>query len=142
MCINLKQKIMLQAIKKLLGIGPKPDLTEVMSRGAVIVDVRTPGEYAGGHLKGSINIPLNILQSQLSRLKKDKPIITCCASGMRSASARSMLVNLCLCDRSSTGAQAKQPIQRAKTNKAGKKENTCNDCKYYSNSACDSMCEC
>jgi len=83
---------MLQAIKKLLGLGPKPDLTEVMSRGAVIVDVRTPGEYAGGHIKGSINIPLNILQSQLSRLKKDKPIITCCASGMRSASARSMLV--------------------------------------------------
>jgi len=83
---------MLDALKKMLGMGPKTDLAEVMSRGAVILDVRSQGEYAGGHIKGSVNIPVNILQGQLSKLKKDKPVITCCASGMRSASARSVLL--------------------------------------------------
>ena len=84
---------MIEKLKKLLGIGPKVDLGEVMSRGAVIIDVRTTGEYAGGHLKNSINVPLNMLQSQVGKLKKDKPIITCCASGMRSSSARSTLLS-------------------------------------------------
>lgn len=74
-------------------MGPKADLGEVIARGAVIIDVRTSGEFAGGHAKGSTNIPLNILGSQLGKLRKDKPIITCCASGMRSASARSMLLS-------------------------------------------------
>ena len=82
---------MLEQIKKLLGMAPGADLAEVLSRGAVIVDVRTPGEYAGGHIKGSVNIPLDSLRSQLAKLKKDKPVITCCASGMRSSSAKSML---------------------------------------------------
>lgn len=83
---------MLEKIKKMLGIGPKVDLGEVVARGATILDVRTSGEFAGGHVKGSVNIPLNVLQSQLGKLKKDKPVITCCASGMRSSSARSVLL--------------------------------------------------
>ncbi|MBX7205520.1 MAG: rhodanese-like domain-containing protein [Bacteroidia bacterium] len=82
---------MLETIKKILGIGPKVDYAELMKRGAVIVDVRSKGEYSGGHVKGSLNIPLNSLSGQLSKLKKDKPVITCCASGMRSASAKSIL---------------------------------------------------
>jgi phage shock protein E len=82
---------MIGLIKKMLGMGPKVDLAEVISRGAVIIDVRTPAEYAGGHLKNSVNIPLNVLQGQMGKLKKDKPVITCCASGMRSGSAKSML---------------------------------------------------
>ncbi|MEN9523479.1 MAG: hypothetical protein RL065_1856 [Bacteroidota bacterium] len=82
---------MIQLLKNLFGIGPKVDLGELIANGAVIVDVRTKGEYQGGHVKGSINIPLNALSSSLSKLKKDKPIITCCASGMRSASAKGIL---------------------------------------------------
>lgn len=74
-------------ILNLLGLGPKVDYKELMSRGAQIVDVRTKGEYAGGHIKGSLNIPLDQLQAQLKKLKKDKPVIACCASGMRSGSA-------------------------------------------------------
>lgn len=84
---------MIATIKKILGIGPKTDLADVMSRGGVIVDVRTRGEYAGGHIKGSLNIPLDQLGTQMKQLKKDKPVITCCASGMRSGSARSMLLS-------------------------------------------------
>lgn len=82
---------MINAIKKLLGIGPKIDMGELIAGGAVIIDVRTPGEYAGGHLKQSTNVPLNNLQKHLSKLKKENPIITCCASGMRSSSAKSIL---------------------------------------------------
>lgn len=82
---------MIGFLKKLLGGGPKVDMGQLIADGAVIVDVRTPGEYAGGHIKGSVNIPLQSLGSQMAKLKKDKPVITCCASGMRSGSARAML---------------------------------------------------
>jgi phage shock protein E len=66
-------------------------IDELLKDGAVIVDVRSKGEYASGHLKKSINIPLDSLKSNLGKLKKDKPVITCCASGMRSGSARGIL---------------------------------------------------
>lgn len=83
---------MLQAIKNLLGLGPKVDYAALVKQGAVIVDVRTKGEYAGGHINGSINISLDSLGNNLGKLKdKNTPIITCCASGMRSASAASFL---------------------------------------------------
>ncbi len=83
---------MLNVIKNLLGFGPKVDLGELVKQGAVIIDVRTKGEYAGGHIKGSTNIPLDVLSNQMGKFKdKNQPIITCCASGMRSASAKNIL---------------------------------------------------
>ena len=82
---------MLQAIKKILGLGPKVNYKELIQNGAQIIDVRTKGEYQGGHIRGSVNIPLKMLSVNLNKIKKDKPVITCCASGMRSASAKSML---------------------------------------------------
>jgi rhodanese-related sulfurtransferase len=82
---------MLNTIKRLLGIGPKVDYSELLKQGAVILDVRSKGEYQGGHIKGSLNIPVDVLRNNLSKLNKEKPIITCCASGMRSASAKSIL---------------------------------------------------
>jgi phage shock protein E len=82
---------MINTIKKLLGLGPVVNFKELMDNGAQIIDVRTKGEYQGGHIRESVNIPLNILQQSISKIKKDKPVITCCASGMRSASAKSIL---------------------------------------------------
>ena len=82
---------MINFLKKIFGGGPKVDFSELMKQGAVIVDVRSKGEYAGGHIKNSINIPLDTLTANLAKLKKEKPVITCCASGMRSASAKSIL---------------------------------------------------
>ena len=82
---------MITLLKKLFGSGPAQDYAELMKKGAQIIDVRTAGEYRSGHIRGSVNIPLDTLQRNLSKLKKDKPIITCCASGMRSASAKSIL---------------------------------------------------
>lgn len=85
---------MINTIKKLLGLGPSVNYKELIQNGAQIIDVRTRGEYASGHIKGSLNIPLNELGSQIKKLKKDKVVITCCASGMRSASAKSQLKSL------------------------------------------------
>ncbi|MBK7183162.1 MAG: rhodanese-like domain-containing protein [Bacteroidetes bacterium] len=82
---------MINTLKKLFGMGPKVDLAQLIKEGAIIVDVRSKAEYAGGHVKGSINIPLDQLGSNLAKLKKDKAIITCCASGMRSGVAKSQL---------------------------------------------------
>jgi phage shock protein E len=82
---------MLEVIKKLLGLKTT-NYSQLMEEGALILDVRTSGEFSTGHIKGSINIPVEKLAHNLSRLKvKNKPIITCCASGMRSASAKSIL---------------------------------------------------
>lgn len=80
---------MIGLLKKLFGGGG--NYAELVAKGAVIVDVRTPSEFAAGHVKGSLNIPLNNLGAQLSRLNKSKPVIVCCASGMRSASAKGIL---------------------------------------------------
>lgn len=76
---------------KLFGLGPKADLGQMVLDGAVIVDVRTKGEFQQGHVKGSVNIPLDQLDKGMSKLNKNKPVITCCASGMRSAAAKSKL---------------------------------------------------
>lgn len=85
---------MFEAIKKMLGITPKADFAELISQGAMILDVRTKGEYAGGHIKGSVNIPLDKLVNNLNKLKgKNILIITCCASGARSATAKGVLTN-------------------------------------------------
>lgn len=79
-------------LQKLFGLGPKVDLGELIAQGATIVDVRSKAEYAGGHVKGSVNIPLDQLSSNLKKFKsKEQAIITCCASGMRSSSAKGML---------------------------------------------------
>lgn len=64
----------------------------MMSNGAIIIDVRTPGEFNAGHIKGAKNIPLDKIQSQTASIKKmNKVVILCCQSGMRSAQATSLL---------------------------------------------------
>ena len=84
---------MFESIKKLLGIVTI-DYAQLVKEGAIILDVRTSGEFSTGHIKGSVNIPVNALSKNLAKLKaKNKPIITCCASGMRSASAKGILTS-------------------------------------------------
>jgi phage shock protein E len=85
---------MIDTLKQIFGFGPKINFAELVKQGATIVDVRSKGEYAGGHIKGSINIPVENLHNGLGKLKdKNKVVITCCASGMRSASAKSILLS-------------------------------------------------
>jgi phage shock protein E len=83
---------MIDRLKKLFGISAKVNYLELIAQGAVIVDVRSKSEYLAGHIKDSINMPVDTLRNNLFTLKnKSQPIITCCASGMRSASAKSIL---------------------------------------------------
>ena len=83
---------MITILKKLFGLGPKVDYAQLVKSGAVVLDVRSKGEFEGGHIRGAVNIPVDQLRNNFSRLKdKTKPIITCCASGMRSASAKGIL---------------------------------------------------
>lgn len=83
---------MLGFLKKLFG--PGVDLKEKMNEGAIILDVRSPSEYSGGHVRGSKNIPLDKISGKMKTIKNwNKPVITCCASGMRSGSAVSILKN-------------------------------------------------
>ena len=86
---------MIKILKQLFKSEPTPEYSELLKNGGIIIDVRSKNEYSSGHIKGSKNIPLNSLNNNLTNLKrKDQPIITCCASGMRSASAKSILKNL------------------------------------------------
>lgn len=83
---------MIDTIKKWLGIQTV-DYAQLIKEGAVILDVRSKGEYASGHIKGSVNIAVDQLSNNLHRLPdKAKPIITCCASGMRSGMAKRVLM--------------------------------------------------
>ena len=60
-----------------------------------IIDVRTPGEFMGGHVAGSINIPLHEIQNRANEIKAlSPPIVLCCASGMRSGQAAVYLKSL------------------------------------------------
>jgi len=83
---------MFKELLKKLGFGPRADYKELFENGAIILDVRSVGEYASGHIARSINIPVDQLSGNVHKLKdKHQPIITCCASGMRSASAKAIL---------------------------------------------------
>jgi phage shock protein E len=83
---------MLNKLKQIFGFGSRVDYATLVKQGAVILDVRSKVEYASGHIEGSVNIPVDTLTNSLSQLKvNNKPIITCCASGMRSASAKNIL---------------------------------------------------
>jgi rhodanese-related sulfurtransferase len=68
--------------------GKTEDFQALREAGAIVLDVRTPGEFESGHISGSINIPLDRLNKQLAGLKKDgKAVIAVCRSGNRSAMA-------------------------------------------------------
>lgn len=82
---------MIQFLKKIFNNKPEIDFAILVKKGAIIVDVRTPAEFKQGHIHGAINIPLNELSKHISKIGKDQIIITCCASGIRSATAAKSL---------------------------------------------------
>lgn len=68
--------------------------TQLMNqKSALVLDVREPTEFAGGHIVNARNIPLGQLESRLAELNafKAKPVILVCASGMRSSKAVGLL---------------------------------------------------
>jgi len=73
------------------GNNQLENIKTALNAGALIVDVRSSAEYASGHAKGSINMPLPTLQSGIKKLKNASSVVLCCRSGARAASAQNML---------------------------------------------------
>ncbi|WP_421896507.1 rhodanese-like domain-containing protein [Marinoscillum sp.] len=68
------------------------NISQLMAQGATVIDVRTPGEFQGGNVVGSINIPLNEIPQRIEEIKEIKgTILLCCASGNRSGQAQNYL---------------------------------------------------
>ena len=78
-------------LQQLFGSGHKVDIKAAIDEGAFLVDVRNPAEFSGGHVKGSVNIPLNTIPTQSAKFKNKKNIIVFCLSGGRSSQAKSIL---------------------------------------------------
>lgn len=67
-------------------------LQQAITRGAIIIDVRSAAEFADGHINGAVNIPLDDIERRAGDIKKmNIPVITCCRSGMRSNVAKGIL---------------------------------------------------
>ncbi|WP_269533470.1 rhodanese-like domain-containing protein [Chitinimonas sp. BJYL2] len=81
-------------LKKLMTtLNPPPP---AIPDNAILIDVRSPGEYASGHVEGALNLPLDTIQFQIGTQVPDKttPLVLYCMSGMRSGSAGAMLQQL------------------------------------------------
>jgi rhodanese-related sulfurtransferase len=82
---------MFDFLKSLFSSPAAADLTELIARKPFLVDVRTPGEFAQGHPKGAVNIPLDRVGASLDKFKGKKDIVVFCRSGNRSSQAKSIL---------------------------------------------------
>jgi rhodanese-related sulfurtransferase len=82
---------MLGFIKNMSGQADNGKLKELIQEGAYLVDVRTPGEFSEGSVKGAVNIPVDDVPNQLNKFKGKKGIVVFCRSGARSGSAKSIL---------------------------------------------------
>ena len=81
---------MITLIKKILGIKTT-DYNQLMMDGAIVIDVRTTGEFNSGYIKGSTNVPLDKIKTKIKKIENlKKPVIFCCVSGMRSGQATSI----------------------------------------------------
>lgn len=69
------------------------DLPALIRNGALVIDTRTAGEFAGGHIEGAINIPYDMIGNVIEKHEPEKSttIIVYCHSGARSAAARKSL---------------------------------------------------
>ena len=77
--------------QKFFGGGQTADLKAIIAQGAFLVDVREPGEFAGGSAKGAVNIPLGRIAAELNKFKGKENIIVFCRSGNRSGQAKVIL---------------------------------------------------
>lgn len=64
---------------------------DFVEQGALLIDVRTPGEFSQGHLTDAANLPLNTVDTAFANMDKDTPIVVYCRSGNRSGQAMSYL---------------------------------------------------
>jgi phage shock protein E len=92
------------------GAAPVETVSAKVQGGALVVDVRSPGEYADGHYEGAINVPVDEIDSRLAELgDKGRPIVVYCRSGHRSARAKARLDALGFMDVTDGGWLARMP---------------------------------
>lgn len=73
------------------GSDINENLAKLINEGAFLVDVRAHDEFSDGHVKSSVNIPLDQIANQLTKFENKKHIIVFCRSGNRSAQAKLIL---------------------------------------------------
>jgi phage shock protein E len=75
------------------GGAGRDEIAAALKKGALIVDVRTPGEFAGGHAEGAVNIPYDSISREIGSLAagKERSIVLYCHSGARAAVAKRAL---------------------------------------------------
>ena len=79
-------------LNALFGKKEETNYKDLIKQGAIVLDVRSKEEFAGGHVKGALNIPVDVLASNLAKIGgKETYIITCCMSGGRSSMAKNIL---------------------------------------------------
>lgn len=77
---------------RFVGKASLEEARALVSQGAVLLDVRTPGEFAAGHIDGAKNIPVDALSGRIGEVgAKETPVVVYCRSGARSARATAML---------------------------------------------------
>jgi rhodanese-related sulfurtransferase len=83
-------------VAKRMGQVTAKQVRGLLKNGAVVVDVRSAGEFRGRHIAGAINLPLSHLREQAPRVlpRKDQPVLLYCLSGSRSMMARGHLKHL------------------------------------------------
>lgn len=67
------------------------DLKTAVDSGAYVLDVRTPQEFAEGHIASAVNLPLDAVEARASEVPGDRPVYVICRSGNRSAQASDIL---------------------------------------------------
>jgi hydroxyacylglutathione hydrolase len=85
--VGRTERITAPALAQWLG-GARPDL----GSSPVVVDVRSESEHAGGHIPGSVNIPLTQLADRAAELPGERVLVVHCEGGYRSAIAASLLM--------------------------------------------------
>ena len=68
---------------------------KLVDEGAALVDVRSPGEFSGGHIPGAVNIPVDEVEQRAGEIGAgSRPVVVYCRSGARSARAAATLQRL------------------------------------------------
>jgi rhodanese-related sulfurtransferase len=80
-------------VRTLLKGHTGKEVSGMVENGALVVDVRTAGEFSGGHIEGAINIPYDRVAQKLPAVEADqsRPIVVYCLSGSRSSAAKRSL---------------------------------------------------
>jgi len=76
------------------GVSDSREIQELLvkePKNVIVLDVRTPGEWRGGYIKGALLIPMRDVPGSLGKIPKDKKIVVVCATGARSGAVASYL---------------------------------------------------